>query len=376
MSNDALAASSWRLWWVVAAIMIIFIISLLPGGEDLLLGWLYFPLGTIPRMTVDWPAALLGLASFIAFVGGLHLAVRAFFRGASTGSAFQWSFRSTLAVALALLLMFAAGTAIVGATHQAVWLALGRTSKSSAAGRMVYGFRNSARSSLHRTSESSNLKDIALAVQNFHDTFQGLPPGGTMTENGELLHGWAIFAGPFTGFGIYAHGLDFAVPWNQPPNDRFYKCGLWMFTNPAIRGPHFDANGYGYAHVAANVHVLPIRTVRRSQFRASERGDAPMRQIRETNQNFEMRQITDGASNTLLVGTVTERFKPWGHPANIRDPGRGIDRSPNGFGGPPQWGGAMFSFCDGHTAVLNRKIDPKVLRALATPAGGERIGDY
>src|SRR5689334_9741278 len=103
MSHDARAASPWR-WWrftaAIAAIPIIFIIIVLPGGEDLLLGWLYFPLRTIPRMTVDWPAALLGLASFIAFVGGLHLAVRTFFRGASPASVFQWSFRSTLALAL------------------------------------------------------------------------------------------------------------------------------------------------------------------------------------------------------------------------------------------------------------------------------------
>ena len=102
-----------------------------------------------------------------------------------------------------------------------------------------------------------------------------------------------------------------------------------------------------------------------------------MRQFGEKKLTIKSSQITDGTSNTLLVGTVTQRFKPWGHPANVRDPGRGIGRSPDGFGGPPQWNGAVFSFCDGHTALLNSKIDPKVLRALATPAGGETIpADY
>ena len=107
MSNNALAGSPRRWWavarWVaaaIAAIIITFIIILLPGGEDLLFGWLYFPAGTIPRMTVDLPAALLGLAKLIVFVGGLYLAGRTFFRGASPGSQFKWSFRSTLAVAL------------------------------------------------------------------------------------------------------------------------------------------------------------------------------------------------------------------------------------------------------------------------------------
>jgi prepilin-type processing-associated H-X9-DG protein len=169
----------------------------------------------------------------------------------------------------------------------------------------------------------------------------------------------------------YAKGLDFAVPWNKPPNDLVYKCNLRLFVNPAIGGPYFDKQGFGLSHVAGNVHVLPIRTVKPSKFDSSDRNYDPMYLLSKSDQVMTMAQITDGASNTLLIGTVSQRFKPWGHPANIRDPARGIDRSPDGFGAPPSWNGAIFAFCDGHTALINRKADPRVLRQLASPSGGE-----
>ena len=82
-------------------------------------------------------------------------------------------------------------------------------------------------------------------------------------------------------------------------------------------------------------------------------------------------QITDGTSSTILLGTVGEQFKPWGHPANVRDPALGINRSPQGFGGPPGWNGAMFLMCDGSVKFLRDDTDLSVMKALATPAGGE-----
>jgi hypothetical protein len=83
--------------------------------------------------------------------------------------------------------------------------------------------------------------------------------------------------------------------------------------------------------------------------------------------------ITDGMANTLLVGEVNAEFKPWGHPVNWRDPARGINRSPQGFGGTPYASGAQFSMADGSVRFVSERIHPDVLRALSTPAGGEEI---
>jgi len=267
--------------------------------------------------------------------------------------------------------MFAAGTAMVGATHQFVWLLSGRATKSAAPREPVISMIGAARSAAQQQMVSRNAGYMAIGIESFHDNFQTLPPGGTKTDKGELLHGWAIFMAPFLAFG--SESIDYAIPWNRPPNAELYKCNVGMFVNQSLGGPYFDDQGFGLSHFAGNQHVLPIRTVNFEKPKPTEgyRHHLPMQELGKMNQAMNMSQITDGTSNTLLLGTVSERFKPWGHPANIRDPSLGIDRSPDGFGGPPSWTGAVFSFCDGHTALINRKIDPRVLRQLATPSGGE-----
>lgn len=364
----------------VPVFLVIFVI--LPDAEHLLLGWLYFPLRTIPKFTIDLPVLCLGAISLCAFIGGLHLFLRWFASNTFTRDTFThntlassaaqtWSWRSTLATSFILLLMFASGTAMVGATHQFVWLLSGRATASAAPREPVISIVGAARSAAQQQSASHNAKFMAEGIQNFHDANHALPPGGTKTDDGRLLHGWAIFMAPFLAFG--SERIDYAIPWNEPPNAELYKCNLGLFVNPSLRGPYFDDQGFGLSHFAGNQHVLPLRTVNVESPRPTERSrrDVPVGQLGKANQTMNMSQITDGASNTLLLGTVSERFKPWGHPANIRDPSLGIDRSPDGFGGPPSWSGAVFSFCDGHTALLNRKTDPRVLHQLATPTGGE-----
>ena len=87
--------------------------------------------------------------------------------------------------------------------------------------------------------------------------------------------------------------------------------------------------------------------------------------------------IKDGASQTLLLVETGLANGPWtaGGPATIRglDPGRqpyiGRDRQ---FGGMHRQG-VMVAMADGSVRLLSETIDPKILEALATVAGGEAL---
>ena len=357
-----------HLAWITAAISLAGLTCWLGWDmEHLLLGWLYFPLRTIPRMSVDWPSAAVGVVGLVLFVVLLHVTLSWFAAKGNFSSGNQgWCWRSSLVIAGLLLLMFLAGISLVGATHQFVWMQTGR---AAAQPELAVGIISMARDEANRMQEENNIKQFGVGLHTYHDTYNSLPPGGTMTEDGELLHGWGIMA---LHGQVVSVGIDYGVPWNKPPNDRIFKCNLEEFVNPALRGPYFDEQGFGLAHVAGNVHVLPIRKFPARRLVVGDGQDKVRAILRETGQLISFADIKDGTGSTLLIGTVTENFKPWGHPANVRDPGRGINKSPDGFGGPASWKGAAFVFCDGSVRQLSEKIDPRVLRQLATPAGGEK----
>ena len=62
----------------VAGIIVTILLVVLLGAniEQLLLGWLYFLLYTIPKMTVDWPSAIVGTVCGLLVVVGLHRTAR------------------------------------------------------------------------------------------------------------------------------------------------------------------------------------------------------------------------------------------------------------------------------------------------------------
>ena len=68
---------------------------------------------------------------------------------------------------------------------------------------------------------------------------------------------------------------------------------------------------------------------------------------------------------------VNARCRPWGHPANWRDPAKGINRSPYGFGGAPGAGGANFVMADASVRFVSERIDESVLREMSGPPGAD-----
>ncbi|MEZ6049456.1 MAG: DUF1559 domain-containing protein [Planctomycetaceae bacterium] len=74
----------------------------------------------------------------------------------------------------------------------------------------------------------------------------------------------------------------------------------------------------------------------------------------------------------MMVGSIIENLPPWGKPGNWRDSALGINQSPHGFGTPFSQG-CNFVMADGSVRMISRDVDPKILEALGTPDGGEKI---
>jgi prepilin-type processing-associated H-X9-DG protein len=310
---------------------------------SLAFGWIVFLYHTLPRVTLDGPSVLVGCVALLLFTGGVHAAGRAWRRSAPEEP--RWKLRWSLAVVAGVFLLFTAGISLVAIVHQTGWIL---TSPEPYHVQTIR--RNGGGYS------PNNLRQIALAVLNYNDTYNGKgPPGGAFTPQGEMLHSWETYCLIFLGYSLSDNDfslsrIDLTLPWNHSRNERYFKCILPVFTNSALSTPPLlDEQGFGLSHYAANIRVLG------------------------PNKDLHLADITDGTANTLLLGEVNANFKPWGHPVNWRDPAKGINRSPYGFGGSPYSGGANFSMADGSVRFVSERISPDVLRALSTPAGGEEM---
>jgi prepilin-type processing-associated H-X9-DG protein len=297
-------------------------------------GWVFFLARVGPGIKVDPGGMAIAFASLVLLAGLIH-SFLAWLRRQKSGAP-AWKARWTASLVAGLVLMFAAGIAAAGMAHQAAWLF---TSPEP-----WVGFGDWAR---FRVMSSLNLRQIELAVANYEAAEKSYPAGTTLDDRGVLLHGWQARILPQMDQQEVYNQINFDVPWDDPANAAAIRTRIGMFLNPKVSvapAPTAPAP----SHYAGNDQVLG--------------GDSPRRPA----------DFSDGLASTIVMGEAAGRFKPWGHPANVRDLARGINRSPDGFGSPFP-GGANFAFADGSVKFLSNQIDPKVLRALASPSGGEKV---
>jgi len=328
-------------WWVVGSVAVAVAAAAFWFGDVIravTVGWVQFLLRVAPRITWDRKAIVLALTTFAFFTLGVQWLGRAWLR--SRRSNRNWRFGWSLGVSTAVIVAFAAGICMIGMTHQTGWLLSGTEPIIVAYEKPRWVF----------DSPQTSLKEIALGVMGYQDAQGGRPnPRNSIAPEGRPLHGWMVDILPYIGL-FTGKPIDSAVPWNHLNNQVYYQGIPSEFLNKNLRtAPVRDADGYGLAHYAANCRAMTAGAFR------------------------PLKEFTDGTANTLLVGEVNANFRPWGDPANVRDPARGINRSAYGFGGPLGSGGALFAMADGSVRFVSERVSPAVLKALATPDGGETV---
>ncbi len=220
-------------------------------------------------------------------------------------------------------------------------------------GRAMIPAVQQARAAAQRTQSQNNLKQIALAMHNYHDTHQVFPMGGIYAENDEPFNAWMTSILPYIDHASLYNTIDFHQPWTAPSNQQVFQTVIPEYCNPNVSPENMTVGSNGAAHYAGNSQVLV------------------------KNRGFMIRETTDGTSNTILAGEVGSNFMAWGDPENRRDPANGFGATPEQFGpASPEMHGAQMAMMDGSVRFISENVNLQVLKALATPGGGEVVGEF
>jgi len=230
----------------------------------------------------------------------------------------------------------------------------------------------SPRMAARLTQSKNNLKQIALAMHNFHDVYKHFPPAVIYGPDGKPWHSWRVLILPFLEQRVLYEKYRFDEPWDGP-NNRL----LLEKVPPVYQDPIYGETEDTYSHYAVAVgestgflpkgHKLPENPSARS-WRGADRSVAGRR----------ISEFWDGTSNTILVGSVSpERKIPWMKPEDITfdDDFPGIGKE-GGFAAPyktDKASGGVFARVDGSVTTIRTDVDMQVLRNLIQIDDRQRI---
>jgi hypothetical protein len=200
-----------------------------------------------------------------------------------------------------------------------------------------------AREAARRMSASNNLKQIGLAIHNYHAAYNKLPPAAIVDEDGKPLLSWRVAILPFLEQQALYEQFHLDEPWDSPHNK---PLSLML---PAV-------------YVDPSAPLEPGYTV----FEAPV-GDE---YIFRANEGNSFRNITDGLSNSIMVMEVgRDNAVIWSKPDDIEID---LDDPLEGMGNVHQ-GGFHVLMGDGAVRFVANSIDPDLFKGLLTSAGGEVI---
>jgi prepilin-type processing-associated H-X9-DG protein len=228
-----------------------------------------------------------------------------------------------------------------------------------------------------------NLLALGLALAEYHDAFETLPCGTVV--NPELPPqkrlSWLTVIMNEQGRRLQ---IDTTKAWdaaeNRPPSflhegttgdappTKTSAANVALFNCPS-HSPTPDPTGLGptdYVGIAGlgkDAATLPLTHSRAGVF--------------GYNRATRLRDITDGASETLMIAETAQPQGAW--TAGGRSTVRGLNRDrrpylgPNGQFGGNHRGGTMVVFADGSVRMIRDTISPAVFESLSTIAGGDQI---
>ncbi|MCI0464800.1 MAG: DUF1559 domain-containing protein [Gemmataceae bacterium] len=206
-----------------------------------------------------------------------------------------------------------------------------------------------AKLAANRMQCANNLKQIGLALHNYHDRHNTFPAVANFDKQGKPLLSWRVHLLPYLGQEDLYKEFRLNEPWDSAHNQK-----LIARMPPIYRCPDQRLADAGKTSYLAMVGEASMFTGKPKGVRIAE--------------------VTDGTSNTIFIVDATDdNAVVWTKPGDLQyDPQRLLvallGHHEEGF---------QVAFVDGSVRFLRATIKPEVLQALLTRNGGEVVpGDF
>ncbi len=270
-------------------------------------------------------------------------------------------------------------------------------------GTQIVGAIEEAQETARRTQCQNNLKQIGLALHNYHDSLNCFPSGWIGGDSepkranvfGLNGAGWLLHLSPYLDQARLYHTVEFSASIAGPENSKIVSKSIQGFrclSDPLQKKRWMlkDAEGNALFEVATANYPGVFGTGDLSRCEKLKPGeDCKGNGTFYLNSNLRIREIEDGLSNTLGVGERTtnmelDRATTWtGVFPKAKSPLSRIlgtsnqalhvkEKNVSGFDSAHA-GSVQFVNLDGSVRVLNTETDLKLFQALTTRAGGEEI---
>ncbi|MBN2296272.1 MAG: DUF1559 domain-containing protein [Pirellulales bacterium] len=197
-----------------------------------------------------------------------------------------------------------------------------------------------------RRQTADKLKQLGLAMHNYHDSKKSFPAQANYDKEGRPLLSWRVHVLPYIDQLSLYRQFHLDEPWDSPHNRKLIEK-----MPEAYAMPNSSAR-----HQYRTCFVRPV----------GENTVCPGKKA------IKIKEITDGTSNTIMIVEVDEKNAVvWTKPDDIVvDP----KQPAKGLGGHFK-GGFWTTFCDGSARFISisAKIDPQQLRAVFSRNGGEPV---
>ena len=218
----------------------------------------------------------------------------------------------------------------------------------------------SAREAARMTQCRNNMKQIGLALYNYHDQFEMFPAATA----GDPLVSWRVRILAYLDQAHLYNAYRFEQPWDSNENLDHARTTIPVFVCPSNKLQPREAD-----QLKATAYAMLIGP------RAFGRLDGEVR----------LKDVTDETTTTIAVIEACGRNIVWSEPRDVdivefpprvNAPGRKRGES-DGWGSSRHvLKGTHALMADGSVKTINQNIDSEVLRRLATIDGGEKVGDF